>query len=209
METGKGFSGFVLAGGRSRRMGTNKALLPLGGKRLVDRAIELLSPLVDDVFVVGPPEVFPFLHVPVHPDEIRQAGPLGGILTGLRHARLDKSLVLGVDLPFLTGDVLDRVFKAAGTLDVDVTIPRYHDTQETLCGVYSRRCITPIEGMLMAGHKAVLELLDRVRIQVLEEEVFKDLLASDPFFNINTREDYEEAKRRVAAQLHPEGVHHG
>jgi molybdopterin-guanine dinucleotide biosynthesis protein A len=62
--------------------------------------------------------------------------------------------------------------------------------------------------MLMAGHKAVLELLDRVRIQVLEEGVFGDLLASDPFFNINTREDYEEAKRRVA-QLHAESVHHG
>lgn len=208
METGKGFSGFVLAGGRSRRMGTNKALLPLGGKRLVDRAIDLLSPLVDDVFVVGPPEVFPFLHVPVYPDEIRQAGPLGGILTGLRHARFEKSLVLGVDLPFLTGEVLGRVLLAAGSLDSDVTIPRYHDTQETLCGVYSRRCITPIEGMLMAGHKAVLELLERVRIQVLEEDVFKDLLASDPFFNINTREDYEEAKRRVA-QLHAAGVHHG
>jgi molybdopterin-guanine dinucleotide biosynthesis protein A len=209
VETAKGFSGFVLAGGRSRRMGTNKALLPLGGKRLVDRAIDLLSPLVDDVFVVGPPEVFPFLHVPVYPDEIRQAGPLGGILTGLRHARFEKSLVLGVDLPFLTGEVLGRVFRAAESQDVDVTIPRYHDTQETLCGVYSRRCITPIEGMLMAGHKAILELLNRVRIQVLEEEVFKDLLSSDPFFNINTREDYEEAKRRVAAQLHPEGVHHG
>ena len=208
METGKGFSGFILAGGRSRRMGTNKALLPLGGRRLVDRAIDLLSPHVEDVFVVGPPEVFPFLHVPVRPDEIRQAGPLGGILTGLRHARFEKSLVLGVDLPFLTGEVLDRVLKAAGSPDADVTIPRYHDTQETLCGVYSRHCITLIEGMLMAGHKSVLELLGRVRIQVLEEEVFQDLLATDPFFNINTREHYEEAKRRVA-HLHPEGVHHG
>jgi len=207
METGKGFSGFVLAGGRSRRMGTNKALLPLGGRRLVDRAIDLLAPHVEDLFVVGPPEVFPFLHVPVLPDEIRQAGPLGGILTGLRHARFENSLVLGVDLPFLTGEVLDRVLAGVSS-DTDVTIPRYHDTQETLCGVYSRRCITPIEGMLMAGHKAVLELLKRVRTRILEEESFQDLLATDPFFNINTREDYEEAKRRVA-HLHPEGVHHG
>ena len=208
METGKGFSGFILAGGKSRRMGTNKALLPLGGRRLVDRAIELLSPHVEDVFVVGPPEVFPFLHVPVRADEIRQAGPLGGILTGLRHARFDKSLVLGVDLPFLSGEVLQRVLRAAESADADVTIPRYHDTQETLCGVYSRRCITPIEGMLMAGHKSVLDLLSRVKTLVLEEEVFKDLLAGEPFFNINTREDYEEAKRRLA-HFHPEGVHHG
>jgi len=115
--------------------------------------------------------------------------------------------VLGVDLPFLTGEVLDRVLAGVSS-DTDVTIPRYHDTQETLCGVYSRRCITPIEGMLMAGHKAVLELLKRVRTRILEEESFQDLLATDPFFNINTREDYEEAKRRVA-HLHPEGVHHG
>jgi molybdopterin-guanine dinucleotide biosynthesis protein A len=207
METGKGFSGFVLAGGRSRRMGTNKALLPLGGRRLVDRAIDLLAPHVEDLFVVGPPEAFPFLHVPVFPDEVRQAGPLGGILTGLRHARFENSLVLGVDLPFLTAEVLDRVLATVSS-EADVTIPRYHDTQETLCGVYSRRCITPIEGMLMAGHKAVLELLKRVRTRILEEEFFQDLLAADPFFNINTREDYEEAKRRVA-HLHPEGVHHG
>ena len=208
MEAGKGFSGFVLAGGRSRRMGTNKALLPLGGKRLVDRAIELLNPHVEDVYVVGPREVFPFLHVPVYPDEIRQAGPLGGILTGLRHARFEKSLVLGVDLPFLTPEVLRRVLQEAEAFPGEVTIPRYHDTQETLCGVYSKRCITPIEGLLMAGHKSVLELLGRVRTKVLEEESFKDLLAGDPFFNINTREDYEEAKRRVA-QVHPESVHHG
>jgi molybdopterin-guanine dinucleotide biosynthesis protein A len=208
METGKGFSGFVLAGGRSRRMGANKALLPLGGRRLVDRAIDLLAPHVQDLFIVGPPEVFPFVHVPVRPDEIRQGGPLGGILTGLRHARFNKSLVLGVDLPFLSAEVLERVLRAADAADADVTIPRYHDTQETLCGVYSRRCITPIEGMLMAGHKAVLDLLGRVKTHVLEEEAFKDLLPLDPFFNINTREDYEEAKRRVA-HLHPEGVHHG
>jgi len=208
MEAGKGFSGFVLAGGKSRRMGTNKALLPLRGRRLVDRAIDLLGPHVEDIFVVGPPEVFPFLHVPVRPDEILQAGPLGGILTGLRHARFDKSLVLGVDLPFLNGEVLERVLSAAASQDADVTIPRYHDTQETLCGVYSRRCITPIEGMLMAGHKAVLDLLQRVRTHVLEEDQFQDLLGADPFFNINTKEDYEEAKRRVA-HLHPEGIHHG
>src|SRR5437867_6778828 len=208
METGRGFSGFVLAGGRSRRMGSNRALLPLAGRGLVDRAIDLLEPHVDETFVVGPPESFPALHVPVRPDEIRQAGPLGGILTGLRHARFENSLVLGVDLPFLTGEILERVLKAAGSRDVDVTIPRYHDTQETLCGVYSRRCITPIEGMLMAGQKSVLELLGRVRTQVLEEDVLQDLLVSDPFFNINTREDYAEAKRRVA-HPHPEGLHHG
>lgn len=208
METGKGFSGFVLAGGRSRRMGTNKALLPLAGRRLVDRAIDLLSPHVEEVFVVGPPEVFPFLHVPVHPDEIKLSGPLGGILTGLRHARFDRSLVLGVDLPFLTGEVIDRILDEARSADADVTLPRYHNIQETLCGVYSRRCITPIEGMLMAGRKSVLDLLERVRTRILEESTFGDLLGGDPFFNINTKEDYEEAKRRVM-HLHPEGVTHG
>ena len=207
METGKGVSGFILAGGRSRRMGTNKALLPLGGRRLVDRAIDLLSPHVEEVFVVGPPEVFPFLHVPVRADEIKLSGPLGGILTGLRHARFERSLVLGVDLPFLTGEVLDRILEKARAIDADVTLPRYHDIQETLCGVYSRRCITPIEGMLMAGRKSVLDLLPRVRTHILEEAVFGDLLKDDPFFNINTKEDYEEAKRRVM-HLHPEGVTH-
>ncbi len=206
METGSGFSGFVLAGGRSKRMGSNKALLPLAGRRLVDRAIDLLEPHVQEIFVVGPPELLPALHVPVRPDEIRQAGPLGGILTGLRHTRCEKSLVLGVDLPFLTWGVLERVLRASE--GYDVTLPRIGETHETLCAVYTKSCITPIEGLLMAGHKSVLELLSRVRVRILPEEEFRELGGVAPFFNINTREDFEEAKRRVIA-LHPEGVPHG
>jgi molybdopterin-guanine dinucleotide biosynthesis protein A len=207
METSKGFTGFILAGGRSRRMGSNKALLPLGGRRLVDWAIDLVEPHVQETFVVGPPEVFPLLHVPVRPDEVRQAGPLGGILTGLRHARFDASLVLGVDLPFLTGEILDRILEASR--GYDLTLPRMGDTSETLCAVYSKSCVTHIEALLMAGHKSVQELLGRVRVKVLPEEEFRDLGGASAFFNINTREDYEEAKRRVAHLQHPpQGVQH-
>ncbi len=208
MDAGQGFSGFILAGGRSRRMGSNKALLPLGGRRLVDWAIDLIEPHVQEPFVVGPPEVFPLLHVPVRPDEVRQAGPLGGILTGLRHARFERSLVLGVDLPFLSGDILDRILAACEGFDV--TVPRTGETTENLCGVYSKGCITHIEALLMAGHKAVQELTGRVRVRVLPEEEFRDLGGAAAFFNINTREDYEEAKRRVAhLQQLSTGVQHG
>ena len=208
METVSGFSGFVLAGGRSRRMGTNKALLPLAGRRLVDWAIDLLEPHVQEIFVVGPPEVFPLLHVPVRPDEIRQAGPLGGILTGLRHTRFERSLVLGVDLPFLTGDVLERVLSASE--GYDMTVPQVGESVEPLCGVYSKSCINPIEALLMSGHKSVQELMGRVRTKVLREEDLADLGGAANFFNINTREDYEEAKRRVAPHHPPsQDVQHG
>jgi molybdopterin-guanine dinucleotide biosynthesis protein A len=208
METSNGFSGFILAGGRSRRMGSNKALLPLGGRRLVDWAIDLLEPHVQETFVVGPPEVFPLLHVPVRPDEIRQAGPLGGILTGLRHSRFDPSLVLGVDLPFLNGEILDRLLAACR--GYDLTVPRIGENSETLCAVYSKSCITHIEALLMAGRKSVQELMDRVRVRILPESEFQDLGGGSAFFNINTREDYEEAKRRVAhLHQHPQGVQHG
>jgi molybdopterin-guanine dinucleotide biosynthesis protein A len=208
METSNGFSGFILAGGRSRRMGSNKALLPLGGRRLVDWAIDLLEPHVQETFVVGPPEVFPLLHVPVRPDEIRQAGPLGGILTGLRHSRFDACLILGVDLPFLSGEILDRIL--AASQGYDMTLPRMGETCETLCAVYSRSCVTHIEALLMAGRKSVLELMSRVRVNVLPEEDFRDLGGASAFFNINTREDYEEAKRRVAHLHHPpQNVRHG
>lgn len=189
-------------------MGSNKALLPLGGRRLVDWAIDLLEPHVQETFVVGPPEVFPLLHVPVHPDEIRQAGPLGGILTGLRHSRFERSLVLGVDLPFLIGDVLERVLSACE--GSDMTVPRIAGTHETLCAVYSKNCITHIEALLMAGQKSVQELMGRVRVRVLPEEDFQDLGGATAFFNINTREDYDEAKRRVAhLQQHVPDVQHG
>jgi molybdopterin-guanine dinucleotide biosynthesis protein A len=208
METSNGFTGFILAGGRSRRMGSNKALLPLGGRRLVDWAIDLLEPHVQETFVVGPPEVFPLLHVPVRPDEIRQAGPLGGILTGLRHSRFDSCLVLGVDLPFLSGEILDRILAACR--GYDLTLPRIGETCEPLCAVYSKSCVTHIEALLMAGRKSVQELMSRVRVNALPEEDFREFGGASAFFNINTREDYEQAKRRVA-QLHhpPQDVRHG
>jgi len=116
--------------------------------------------------------------------------------------------VLGVDLPFLSGEILERVL--AASRGFDMTLPRMGETLETLCAVYSKGCITHIEALLMAGDKSVHELMGRVRVNILPEEEFKDLGGAAMFFNINTREDYEAAKKRVAHVAHSsEGVQHG
>jgi molybdopterin-guanine dinucleotide biosynthesis protein A len=89
-----------------------------------------------------------------------------------------------------------------------MTVPRIGETTETLCAVYSKSCLAPIEALLMAGRKSVQELMERVRVRILPELEFQDLGGGAAFFNINTREDYEEAKRRMA-HPHPQGVQHG
>lgn len=206
MSKGQALSGFVLAGGRSKRMGSNKALLPLAGHRLVDRAVELLEPHVAETFVVGSPKTFPAFHVPVIPDEVQQAGPLGGILTGLRHAQNERSLVLGVDLPFLTGEILERILALVD--ESDLLIPKIGEKFEPLCAVYAKSCITHIEGMLMAGRKSIHDLMPRIQVHTLSPQDLGGLEGTDPFFNINTRGDFEAAKRRLA-EPHIEGVHRG
>lgn len=190
-------SGFVLAGGASRRMGLPKALLVLGNEAMVQRQIRLLRSLCRSVAVLGSPPLLVGLDAPVVPDEISGRGPLGGIYTGLQRTRTEYNLFLGCDLPFMKRQFLDYLCRKALESRADVTVPESSSGRiEPLCGVYRRRGLWAVRASLTAGENRITRFYPRVRVSVVPwRELARDGFGARIFDNMNTPEDFETAKR--------------
>ena len=186
-------TGIVLAGGRSRRIGTNKALLPFEGGTLLGRAVGVLGAVAEKVWViVDSAEGCYSSEVAVKEDVYPNCGCLGGIYTGLMAAETEYSFVLACDMPFIRPEFLS--FLAAHVKDRDVVIPKTAKGYEPLCAVYSQACLNPIRNQLEAGRFKVTGFLGEVRVRIVgEEEIGRFDFDGRMFYNINTWADYEEA----------------
>ena len=181
--------GFVVAGGESRRMGRDKALLPWGGADLLDHALARLRAVASDVRILcGPEERYRDRGLPVERDLVRGAGPLAGILTGLLAAAGRPGLFLAVDLPHVPVALLARLVERAEGCDAVVPVsPR---GPEPLCAVYGPRCLEPIRGRVAAGDLKMTAFWPDVRVLELgaaELAAFGD--PGDLFRNLNAPDD--------------------
>ena len=183
-------SAAIMAGGRSRRMGRNKALLPYRGKPLIAHVFETLEALFEDIFLVtNDPGPFDFLPCPKIPDRVPGKGPISGIDAALRHSKNPFVLAVGCDAPFLSPLLLALLAeKAEGT---DLVIPYGLHGPEPLCAIYGKGCLPQIEESLRRGDFPAVALIGRVRTR----EISRDEVASvDPGFrsfrNINTPDDF-------------------
>jgi len=190
-------NGFVLAREASRRMGRDKAKLLLGQETLLGGRSCLLRSVCRSVRVVGPAENFEGLDAQVFPDGIPGRRPLGGIYTGLLHARTDFNLSVGCDMPFMEARILRYLCGRAFQGEADVTVP---DTQERklqpLSAVYRRRALGAIRASLAAGENKVSRFYSQVRCLVIPwHEIARTGFTSRIFDNIHTCSDYDAAKR--------------
>ncbi len=195
-------AGFVLAGGRSSRMGSDKALLELGGSPLVVRAVRALQSLTEGVTVIGPPAAYRELNLSVVADDYPDAGPLGGIATALAHAGKSWSLVLASDMPYLTAAWLEYLIGRALASSGDVVLPESAYTgqplPEPLCALYHQRASAPIRAALDRGVRKVMDGLAGLNIERIPPEDSKPFDTEGLLFqNLNTREDYEAARTRL------------
>ncbi len=193
-------TGYVLAGGTSRRMGCSKAHLLLGRETMLERQIRLLHSVCRSVAVLGPPTRFPGLEVPVFDDEFTGRGPLAGLYTGLVRTRTEYNLFLGCDLPFMEARFLQYVCRRAFGSQADVTVPESREHGfHPLCGVYRRRALWAVRASLAAGENKVSRFFSRVRCEVLAtRQITRAGFALRIFDNMNTPQDYERVRRRLA-----------
>jgi molybdopterin-guanine dinucleotide biosynthesis protein A len=194
-------TGVIQAGGRSTRMGGRpKALLEVGGRRIVERVLDVVAPLVDDVLVVtNTPELYEFLGLPMVGDAYPDHGSLGGLYTGLAAASGDAAFTVACDMPFLHPEVARLVVSRAG--EADVVIPRAGGQLETMHAAYGRACLPHIEACLRAGRLKIVGFFDRVRVvEVSEAEVARHRSPGVVFMNVNTPAELEHA-RQLAATL--------
>ena len=193
-------TGVIQAGGRSTRMGGEpKALMRLGGRRIVERVVAAIAGEVDDLLLVtNTPELYAFLGVRMVGDALPDHGSLGGIYTGLLHAPGDAAFTVACDMPFLRADVARLVIARAA--ESDVVIPRTGDQLETLHACYAKACLPAMETRLRAGRLKITGFFDDVRVLEIDEAAVRAV--ADPavvFMNVNTPDELAQAHVIAAA----------
>lgn len=178
-----GWTGVVLAGGKSSRMGRDKALIEIDGRSLLDRALDTLEPLVDDLLVIGDPIKYGHVGPFVIGDDIPGKGPIGGIVTAMRYASNDNLLVLACDMPYIDRKLLELLKKELGNF-TDAVVPRHGDRVEPLCAAYHRRCERAFRQAMERGELKVQDVLRHVRTNFIPIED-----GADRFRNLNTPDD--------------------
>lgn len=190
-------AGFVLAGGRSSRMGQDKALLQLGGVTLVERCLGKLRAVCDEVAIAGgQPELE--LYGRVIPDEAPGCGPMGGIVAALEQSSHEWNLFLPVDAPFVPEECLRELLQAAAEGGCVAVIARADGRLQPLCGAYSRTMLPVLRRELAEGRWKVapaLDLAGRVRVT--------DFANVKWFANLNTPAEFSEAAEHAdALEIH-------
>jgi len=185
---------FVLAGGKSTRMGADKAFRELGGCTLLARAMELAGSVSEDVRIVGDREKFlPFGRVveDVHSGH----GPLGGIHAALATSSAALNLVLAVDMPFVEPMFLSYLLSQASRSSAVVTLPCAGGGWQPLCAVYRLEFLQAAEPALRKGRNKIDALFDQMEVRALrEEELGRMGFSAAMFRNLNTPEEFERAR---------------
>jgi molybdopterin-guanine dinucleotide biosynthesis protein A len=190
----------IQAGGQSTRMGENKALKPFLGRPLIQRVIERLAPVADELLVTtNQPDDYPFLTVPLLPDLMPGRGPLGGLYTALASAGHPVVAVVACDMPFASASLLTA---SAGILlqeQDDLVIAETAEGFEPLHAVYRREsCLPAIQAAIAADQWRVISWFPKVKVRKLTQE---ELSRYDPeglaFWNVNTPGEFAEAERRA------------
>ena len=197
--------GFVLVGGKSSRMGRDKALLEIVGRPLAARMADLLAPIVSRVTLVGNPLRYVQFGLPVVADGWPGEGPLGGMVTALDAARGSWCLIVACDLPFLTADWLRFLCERAMSLreenDVDAIVPESTRGLEPLCAVYRKAGAKPLRAAFERGVRKVTDALAELKLQRITETEWRAFSPDGSLFrNINTPEDYDAICRRSSPE---------
>ncbi|MGA2746525.1 MAG: molybdenum cofactor guanylyltransferase [Candidatus Sulfotelmatobacter sp.] len=184
---------FILAGGKSTRMGTDKAFVILDGRTLLARALDLARSVTSDVRIVGHAAKFaPF--APVVEDIFPGCGPLGGIHAALRISSTDLNAILAVDVPFVPPALLQYLIKRSRDAVATVTVAQSGGRLQPLCAVYRREFADVAEQALRTGRYKIDALFESAHTQVIAENELENAgFSSKIFRNLNTLEELERA----------------
>ena len=188
-------SGVILAGGKSRRYGKNKALVDIDGIPLIQRVLGVMKSLFPSVILItNTPETYAFLDIPMYEDRIKGLGPLGGIFTALNVIPETASFFVACDMPFLNRDLIR--YLVAVRQGFDVVVPNLSGMFETLHALYNRECLPAIENLIHAGTYQTIQLFRKVSVRYINEnEVRKFDPELKSFSNINRPEELVKMRR--------------
>ncbi len=183
-------NGYILAGGKSTRMGEDKGLLMLKDKTLIAYSIEVLSEIVDEVVIVTSNIAYKKFGLRLLPDIYPGKGPAGGIHAALHDVHGATGFILSCDMPFITKPAVS--FMIAHSATAQITIPQYQGIAQPLFGVYSKSCLPKWEYLIQQGIVKLQEMIlqfDLVKLTVDQNKLFRGNI----LMNINDRPAYQVA----------------
>jgi molybdopterin-guanine dinucleotide biosynthesis protein A len=178
--------------------GQPKALMEVGGRRIIDRVSEVLRRVVDDVLIVtNTPELYRSLGFPMVADRFPDGGSLGGIYSGLQAAAGDVAFTVACDMPFLSPALSRLVIERAA--EADVVIPVVAGQYETMHACYGKRCLPPMEERIHAGRLKIIGFFEEVRVlPITERDVARVADPAVALMNVNTPEELARARAMAA-----------
>jgi molybdopterin-guanine dinucleotide biosynthesis protein A len=190
--------GFILVGGRSSRMGTDKSRLQFGGQTSVERIAAELRSITSRISLVGPSPTGCDPDLKIVPDTHEQWGALGGIQAALGACAADWALIVACDLPFISRDLCSRLLTLGQEGSPDAVAPIQPDGRpQPLCALYRHEpCLLEAEKLIASGEHTPRALLANVKTRWIRPDELIDLSGAENFFfNVNTPADYEQAQQ--------------
>ncbi|MGG0718987.1 molybdenum cofactor guanylyltransferase [Robertmurraya massiliosenegalensis] len=193
MET----TGIILAGGKSSRMGTNKALLNIEGKMVIEHAVEELKSIVNNIIIVTNSfDEYSFLNLPMVKDEWKDMGPLAGIHAGLSFSKTEQNLIVACDMPFISATLGDVLLKQLE--EYQAAIPEISGQLHPLFAAYRKEVKDEAEKALEQKQLRIRGIFRNIHVKIMDEtELNESGVAIDDsdLFNMNHPEEYEQAKK--------------
>lgn len=193
----------IQAGGQSTRMGEDKALKPFLGRSLIQRVIERMSPIADELLVTtNRPEDYAFLGLRLIPDLVAGRGALGGLYTALASASGDMVAVVACDMPFASVPLIQAATRLLVEEEADVVIAKTAEGYEPFHAVYRRvTCVPAIQSAIDADKWKVIAWFPSVKVRELSPDEVKQFDPSGlAFSNVNSPEEFAEAEWLATSQ---------
>jgi molybdopterin-guanine dinucleotide biosynthesis protein A len=184
-------AGVILAGGKSSRYGSNKALAELNGEPLIERVLGVMGSVFNDlILITNSPEEYAYLKLPMKEDLIKGLGPLGGIYTGLESISHDAGFFVACDMPFLNEGLIRHMLSIGG--DYDAVVPKIDWKIETLYTLYRKSCLPAIKNLIDSKTYQAKRFFQRIRVRYVDQN---EIIAFDPqlraFANVNRPEEMD------------------
>ncbi|MEG8945723.1 molybdenum cofactor guanylyltransferase [Rosettibacter firmus] len=185
-------TGVILAGGKSSRMGLNKALLKLGDKKIIEIAVDLMKSIFPEVIIItNSPDEYSFLQLPLFEDIYKWKGPLAGIHSALINSKTEKVFVLSCDMPLMTKEMIEYIINYES--DKPIKFCEAAGYHQPLAGVYSKSLIADIENIISSektNDKSFHQFLKNVNAEIIYPQGLT-FYSDEIFFNVNNPVDYD------------------
>jgi len=186
-------TGIILAGGKSIRMGQDKGLFEMAGKPMIQHVIDHIEPLCDQILISANMEEYKRFGYPVDKDDIKDIGPVGGIISCLPHAKNEKCVIISCDLPFVSTEMLKKLIILSSTYEI--TIPRIDEYLQPLCGIYVKKIFQKVKCLVQEGQFSIQNIVQQFDLNIVDQSDLKNIDVQSELRNINRLSDLARFNR--------------